>query len=80
MEVLYPCCSGIDVHEQFVIVCLSRVQGGQRHKELRRFSTYTGDLLALRGWLLEAGCTHVAMESTGIYTPPTMLPMVGGVL
>lgn len=67
MEVLYPCCSGIDVHEQFVVVCLSRVQQGQRHKELRRFETYTADLLALRNWLLEEGCTHVAMESTGIY-------------
>jgi transposase len=29
-----------------------------------------GDLLRLRKWLLEMGCTHVAMESTGIYWHP----------
>src|SRR5512135_445816 len=70
MEVLYSRCSGIDVHERFVVVCLSRVEHGQRTKELRRFGTMTGDLLRLRKWLLETGCTHVAMESTGIYWRP----------
>lgn len=70
MEVLYSRCSGIDVHERFVVVCLSRVEHGQRTKELRRFGTMTGDLLWLRKWLLETGCTHVAMESTGIYWRP----------
>jgi transposase len=61
MEVIYPCCGGIDVHEEFVVVCLSRVQQGQRHKELRRFATYSADLRALCHWLAEAGCTHVGM-------------------
>jgi len=69
MEVLYERCCGIDVHERFVIVCLSQITQGQRSKELRRFGTTTGDLLQLRKRLLEMGCTHVAMESTGIYTP-----------
>jgi hypothetical protein len=26
MEVIYPCCGGIDVHDEFVVVCLSRVR------------------------------------------------------
>src|SRR5215210_8346948 len=30
----------------------------------------TEDLLALSDWLAEANCTHVAMESTGVYWKP----------
>ena len=30
----------------------------------------TGELLRLCEWLQEAGCTHVAMESTGVYSKP----------
>ena len=36
----------------------------------RTFGTMTEDLLALRDWLAEAGITHVAMESTGVYWKP----------
>jgi transposase len=70
MEVIYPCCGGIDVHDEFVVVCLSRVQQGQRHKELRRFATYRADLRVLCEWLAAEGWTHVAMESTGISWRP----------
>lgn len=77
MEVIYPCFGGIDVHDEFVVVCLSRVQQGQRHKELHRFATYSAELLALCHWLAEAGCTHVAMESTGIYWRPVYARLVG---
>jgi len=67
MEVLYPRCCGIDVHQSFVVGCLSVVESGQRHKEIRQFSTQIGELRAMRDWLVGAGCTHVAMESTGVY-------------
>ncbi len=71
MEVLYPRCSGLDVHKRFLIACLSVVQAdGERRKELRRFSTMTADVLALQQWLRAAGCTHIAMESTGVYWKP----------
>jgi len=30
----------------------------------------TADLLALADWLAAAGCTHIAMESTGVYWKP----------
>jgi transposase len=43
---------------------------GQVQKETRTFSTMTQDLLALGDWLHAAGCTHVAMESTGSYWRP----------
>ncbi len=76
MEVIYPCCGGIDVHDEFVVVCLSRVQQGQRHKELRRFATYSAELRGMCAWLAAAGCTHVAMESTGIYWRPVYAHLV----
>ena len=39
--------------------------------ELRaEFSTMTGELLALRDWLMGLGVTHVAMEATGVYWKP----------
>jgi transposase len=46
MEVLYRSCCGIDVHKQFLVACLLVVdEAGCQHKELRRFSTMTLDLL-----------------------------------
>ena len=38
--------------------------------EHREFATTTAGLLALASWLTEAGCTHVAMEATGVYWKP----------
>jgi transposase len=71
MEVLYPRCSGLDIHKRFLVACLSLVQAnGHRHKELRRFSTMTNEILALKEWLKASGCTHIAMESTGVYWKP----------
>lgn len=67
MNVRYPRCCGIDDHKSFVIACLSIREGGESRKEVRRFSTMSRDLITLRNWLLEAGCTHVGMESTGVY-------------
>jgi hypothetical protein len=52
MEVVYPRCSGLDVHKRFVVACLSIIQDGERHKELRQVSTMTSDILALKEWLL----------------------------
>ena len=77
MEVLYRSCCGIDVHKQFLVACLLVVdEAGQQHKELRRFSTMTPDLLTCIDWLKAAQCRAIAMESTGVYMPPPMLPKV----
>ena len=71
MEVLYRCCCGLDVHKQTVVACLIRtLADGRRTTEVRTFSTMTDGLLALADWLRAAGCTHVAMESTGVYWKP----------
>ena len=70
MEVVYPRCSGFDVHKCFVVVCLSVIEQGQRHKEVRQFGTMTNELLVLKEWLKTSRCTHIAMESTGVYWKP----------
>jgi transposase len=70
MEVVYPRCSGLDVHKRFVVACLSIIEKGQRHKELRQVSTMTSDILALKAWLLASSCRQIAMESSGVFWKP----------
>lgn len=68
MQVIYERCCGLDIHKKLVVACLILLStNGQRHKEIRTFRTTTQELLLLRDWLAGAGCTHVAMESTGVY-------------
>ena len=74
MEVLYACCCGIDVHAKMLVACL--LKAGK--KEVRTFSTMTADLLHLLDWLTQAGCTHVAIESTGVYWRPVFNILEGG--
>jgi transposase len=71
MEVVHERCCGVDVHKQFITACLI-VPGstGKATKEVQTFRTMTADLEHFRDWLLAAGCTHVAMESTGVYWKP----------
>jgi transposase len=71
MDVLYPCCCGLDVHKASVVACLLRADPDSAPtKEVRTFGTMTADLLALLDWVVGAGCTAVAMESTGSYWKP----------
>lgn len=71
MDVMYPQCCGLDVHKKTVTACLiTSTEGAEPLKEMRTFRTMTADLLALADWLQQVGCTHVAMESTGVYWRP----------
>jgi transposase len=71
MQVLHERCAGLDVHKETVVACVRVVEGGaEARREVRRFSTTTKGLLELAGWLKECGCTHVGMESTGVYWKP----------
>jgi transposase len=71
MQVVYERCCGLDVHKKMIVACLSCLNAtGQRRKEIRTFSTMTADLLQLLDWLNGAECTHVALESTGVYWKP----------
>src|SRR5215831_18075194 len=81
METLVERGCGLDVHQATVVACLLIVlRNGQVHKQIRAFGTTTRELLALRDWLLSQGCTHVAMESTGVYWKPVYAVLEGGAL
>jgi transposase len=71
LDVIYERCCGLDVHKGTVVACLI-VPGthGEPRKEIQTFGTMTEDLLELSDWLAAVGCTHVAMESTGVYWKP----------
>jgi transposase len=71
MDVLYPRCAGLDVHQKTVVACVRlHGNGGRAQTETRTFATHTAALLELSQWLTERECTHVAMEATGVYWKP----------
>jgi transposase len=71
MEVVYSRCCGLDVHKKTVVACrIVPGPAGQPERAVRTFGTMTEELLALADWLVAAGVTHVAMESTGVYWKP----------
>ena len=66
MRVIYERCCGLDIHKKKVTGCLITPEG----RQIRTFGTMTEDLLELQDWLMASRCTHVAMESTGVYWKP----------
>jgi transposase len=70
MEVLHPRCAGLDVHKDTVVASARSAAGREVVVEVQTFATTTAGLLALSAWLAERGCTHVAMEATGVYWKP----------
>jgi transposase len=71
MDVVHERCAGLDVHKKTVVACVLRsVQPGMVDKEVRTFGTMLTDLETLSDWLVECGCTHVAMEATGVFWKP----------
>ena len=71
VDIVYPVCCGMDVHKDFLVACIATTdERGHTTHQIRRFSTYTGDLRKLAQWLLENRCCDVCMESTGKYWIP----------
>src|SRR2546427_279227 len=70
MDVVHPKCAGLDVHQQTVVACARVGSGKTVTHAVRTFGSTTPELLALSDWLATHGCTHVAMESTGVYWKP----------
>ena len=71
METIYRCRAGLDIHKMTVVACVRRLEpSGRVHEEVRTSGTMTAELLLLSDWLAEAGVTHVAMGSTGVYWKP----------
>jgi transposase len=78
MQTLVERGCGLDVHQATVVACLLIVaRNGKVHKQMRTFGTTTRELLSLRTWLLSEGCTHLAMESTGVYWKPVFAILEG---
>ncbi len=66
-------CAGIDVGKKFLAVCvMTGPANGEANAEVRKFGTVRHELEALRKWLQSEGCTHVVMESTGVYWKPVL--------
>lgn len=78
MDVMVERGCGLDVHQATVVACLLIGPPGKRPtKEIRTFRTMTASLREMRDWLKAAGCTHVAMESTGVYWQPVYAVLEG---
>jgi transposase len=70
MEVLHQRCAGLDVHKKTVVAAVRLATENRLVTEVKTFATTTAGLLALSDWLAENGCTHAAMEATGVYWRP----------
>jgi transposase len=66
MQAIVERCAGIDVGKKFI----NRLRPDRERGGRADFGTFNAELQALREWLREQGCTHVAMESTGPYWQP----------
>src|SRR5579872_2719624 len=80
MEAIVERCCGLDVHQSTIMACLLVGASQDRpRKIIREFGTMSRDLEALKAWLLDEKCTHVAMESTGVYWMPVYVALEGSV-
>jgi transposase len=78
MQVVYPRCCGLDVHQKSITACVMLTEeDGTVQTKVRNFGTMTADLLALGAWLTSLGVTQVAMESTGVYWRPVYTILEG---
>jgi transposase len=78
MEVMHEICAGLDVHKENVVACVRMVRGGKVERETKTFRTETQKLVELFDWLAAKDCTHVVMESTGVYWKPVWRVLEGG--
>jgi transposase len=67
LPVMRPDAAGIDIGATEIFVA---VPADRANENVRSFPTFTQDLYALAGWLMECGIRTVAMESTGVYWIP----------
>jgi transposase len=78
MEAIIERCCGLDVHQGSITACVLLGRADAKPEKHRAtFGTMTHDLHELRKWLQGHGCTHVAMESTGVYWMPVYKVLEG---
>lgn len=66
MQIISEYVCGMDVHKKSITACVLT----PKKKMIQTFGTMTDDLLELVDWIKSYRCTHVAMESTGVYWKP----------
>ena len=67
MPVIHQGAAGIDIGSRFHVAA---VPPDMYDQPVRTFQAFTSDLHAMADWLIQAGVTTVAMESTGVYWVP----------
>lgn len=78
MEAIVERSCGLDVHQATVVACLmTGPADGRARRTTRTFGTTTTELEAMRTWLVAEGCTHVGMESSGVYWMPVFAILEG---
>jgi transposase len=81
LEAVLAYYCGLDVHKKRITACLLVGPIDQPPKELlSTFNSTIQGLTELRDWLVGNGCTHVAMESTGIFWRPVFNILDGNVV
>ena len=76
IEVVNPNAAGLDIGSREIFAAIPPERGKET---VRAFGTFTPDLSALADWLSANSVDSIVMESTGVYTPPPMLPIGGGI-
>lgn len=77
MEVIVEVGAGLDVHKKKIVACCLDGRSSPPTVITCTFGTFLDDLRRMREWLLTRGCTHVAMESTGVYWVPVYQALEG---
>jgi transposase len=77
-DIVHLISCGLDVHVAVIFACLVRTgsQGGPQYEE-RQFPSTLRGLRELRDRLVQAGCTCVGMEATGVYWIPVYAVLEG---
>lgn len=74
VPVLEPNAAGVDIGATEIYIAVPADRDSQ---PVRRFATFTEDLMAAADWLQSCGIKTVAMESTGVYWIPLFQMLEG---
>ena len=77
MEVVVVVGAGLDVHKNKIVACCLDGRSNPPTIVSCTFGTFRDELERLRDWLIKRECTHVAMESTGVYWMPVYQVLEG---
>lgn len=77
MEVVVVVGAGLDVHKKKIVACCLDGRSIPPAVVTCTFGTFRDELERMRDWLLKRECTHVAMESTGVYWMPVYQVLEG---